>query len=409
MSGLLPVAEALARILASVERSVDTEILPITAAGRRTLSDDLSAMRTQPPFAASSMDGYAVRSGDVAQAPATLRLVGTSAAGHGFAGSIGPRETVRIFTGAPVPDGADAILIQENADAEGDTIVAREPVAPNRFIRRRGLDFHEGDVLLRAGETLDARRLALAAASGHVEIPVRRRPRVGILATGDELVSPGQPAAWDQIIASNALALSELVRASGGEAIDLGIAGDSLPALESAFQRAREAGADLLVTLGGASVGDHDLVQSALHREGLELAFWRIALRPGKPLMHGRLRDMLVIGLPGNPVSAIVCGILFVLPAIRAMLGDPAAGADRSEPARLGCALPANDGRADYMRARLETDPDRLPVVHPEVRQDSSMLSILGHAEALLVRPPHAEAADIGAACRIIRLDRGLV
>jgi molybdopterin molybdotransferase len=222
-------------------------------------------------------------------------------------------------------------------------------------------------------------------------------------------VAPGHEAAWDQIIASNALALADLVRNSGGEAIDLGIAGDTLLALESAFQRARTARADLLVTLGGASVGDHDLVQSALHREGLELAFWRIALRPGKPLMHGRLRDMLVIGLPGNPVSAIVCGLLFVVPAIRALLGDPTAGVDRTEPALLGRALPANDGRADYMRARLETSPDRLPLVLPEVRQDSSMLSILGHAEALLVRPPCAAPAHAGDLCQIIRLDRGLI
>ncbi|KAB1072622.1 molybdopterin molybdotransferase MoeA [Methylobacterium planeticum] len=408
MSGLLPVADALASILASVARPVEAEILPIGEAGRRTLSADIPALRTQPPFDASSMDGYAVRSADVTQVPSRLRLVGTSAAGHGFADVLGPGEAIRIFTGAPVPQGADAILIQENADADGDQVVAREPVVPGRFIRKRGLDFQKGDVLLRASETLDARRLALAAASGHATLAVRRRPKVAILATGDELVAPGETAGWDQIIASNALALADLVRASGGAAIDLGIAGDSLSALEDAFQRARAAGADLLVTLGGASVGDHDLVQSALHREGLELAFWRIALRPGKPLMHGKLRDMLVIGLPGNPVSAIVCGILFVVPAIRALLGDPTAGVDPSEPARLGRALPANDGRADYMRARLETDPDRLPVVYPEDRQDSSMLSILGHSEALLIRAPHAGPAVAGDPCRIIRLDRSL-
>ncbi|MER2269424.1 molybdopterin molybdotransferase MoeA [Methylobacterium oxalidis] len=409
MSGLLPVAEALARILGSVAHPVEAERVGIAAASGRTLAAPVAALRTQPPFPASAMDGYAVRAADLATVPARLRRVGTSAAGHGYAGRVGPGEAVRIFTGAPVPDGADAILIQEDADAEGDAVTAREGVAPGRFVRAAGLDFREGETLLLPGDTLDARRLALAAAAGHAEVAVWRRPRVAILATGDELVSPGATARWDQIVASNALALAALARSAGAEPIDLGIAGDSLPALEDAIRRAREAGADLFVTLGGASVGDHDLVQSALAREGLELGFWRVALRPGKPLMHGRLGEMLVIGLPGNPVSAIVCGMLFVVPAIRALLGDPRAGADRAEPAILGRDLAANDGRADYMRARLDTVPDQLPVAHPEQRQDSSMLSVLGQAEALLVRPPHAPAARSGDPCRIIRLDRAIL
>ncbi|MDR7038002.1 molybdopterin molybdotransferase [Methylobacterium sp. BE186] len=409
MSGLLPVAEALGRILSSVSRPVEAERLGIAAAAGRTLAEPVAALRTQPPFPASAMDGYAVRGADLAGIPARLRLVGTSAAGHGYAGRVGPGEAVRIFTGAPVPEGADVILIQENAEAEGDTVTAREGVSAGRFVRPAGLDFREGDALLQAGESLDARRLALAAAAGHAEVAVRRRPRVAILATGDELVAPGAPVAWDQIVASNALALAALARAAGADPIDLGIAGDSLPALEDAIRRAREVRADLFVTLGGASVGDHDLVQSTLAREGLELGFWRVALRPGKPLMHGRLGEMLVIGLPGNPVSAIVCGMLFVVPAIRALVGDPRAGADRDEPATLGRDLPANDGRADYMRARLDTAPDRLPVAHPEARQDSSMLSVLGQAEALLVRPPHAPAAKAGESCRILRLDRSIL
>ncbi|WP_375462405.1 gephyrin-like molybdotransferase Glp [uncultured Methylobacterium sp.] len=409
MSGLISVAEALARILASVPGPVAAEDVPLSLAAGRTLAADIAALRTQPPFPASAMDGYAVRSTDAAEAGAPLRLVGTSAAGHGFSGTIGPGETVRIFTGAPVPEGADAILIQENAEARAEIIVALEPVAPQKFIRRAGLDFTAGEALLAAGDTLDARRLALAAAAGHARVPVRRKPRVAILATGDELVQPGQTPAWDQIVASNALALAALVNAAGGEAIDLGIAGDTLPALEAAFGQARDARADLLVTLGGASVGDHDLVQAALAREGLELGFWRVALRPGKPLMHGHLGGMLVIGLPGNPVSSIVCGLLFVVPAIRALLGDPRAGEDRSEPARLGRDLPANDGRQDYMRAALDTAPDRLPVAHPESRQDSSMLAVLGRAEALLIREPDAPAARAGDPCRIIRLDRHLL
>ncbi|TXM74297.1 molybdopterin molybdotransferase MoeA [Methylobacterium sp. WL12] len=408
MSGLIPVAEALARILASVPGATAAEDVPLASAVGRTLAVDVVATRTQPPFPASAMDGYAVRAAD-ATGGTRLRLVGTSAAGHGFSGTIGPGETVRIFTGAPVPEGADGILIQENARAEGPTIHALEAVTPHRFVRRAGLDFSEGDVLLTEGDTLDARRLALAAAAGRGRVAVRRKPRVAILATGDELVQPGEIPAWDQIVASNALALAALVNGAGGEPIDLGIAGDTLPALESAFARARSAEADLLVTLGGASVGDHDLVQTALAAEGLELGFWRVALRPGKPLMHGHLGDMLVIGLPGNPVSSIVCGLLFVVPAIRALLGDPRAGADRSEPATLGRDLDANDGRQDYMRAVLDTAPDRLPVAHPESRQDSSMLAVLGRAEALLVRAPHAPAARAGAPCRIIRLDRALI
>ncbi|GJD93501.1 molybdopterin molybdotransferase MoeA [Methylobacterium iners] len=409
MSGLIPVGEALDRILASVARPTEDETVPIAQAAGRTLAADLAALRTQPPFPASAMDGYAVRSADIAATPARLRLVGTSAAGRGFSGSVATGEAVRILTGAPVPEGADTILIQENAERDGDAVIAKEAVAAGRHIRASGLDFREGETLLRAGETLDPRRLALAAAGGHAAVSLRRRPRVAILATGDELVAPGEPAAWDQIVASNGLALAALAREAGGAPIDLGIAGDSLEALGAATERAREAGADLLVTLGGASVGDHDLVQSALNGRGLELGFWRVALRPGKPLMHGRLGDMLVIGLPGNPVSAIVCGLLFVVPAIRALLGDPGAGQTRGEPAILGRGLPANDGREDYMRARIETSADGLPVAHPEVRQDSSMLSVLGQAEALLVRAPHAPPARAGDRCRIIRLDRRIL
>ncbi|MDH2310692.1 gephyrin-like molybdotransferase Glp [Methylobacterium brachiatum] len=409
MSGLIPVADALARVLASVSDPVEAETVPLAQAAGRTLAADVAASRTQPPFPASAMDGYAVRFADASAVGASLKLIGTSAAGHGFSGRIGPGEAVRIFTGAPVPEGADAILIQEDAQAEGETVRVVEPVEQNRFIRRAGLDFTAGETLLVAGMTLDARRLALAAAAGHPRLSVRRRPRVAILATGDELVEPGAEPAWDQIVASNSLALAALASDAGAEIIDLGIAADDHGALEDAFRRAREARADLLITLGGASVGDHDLVQAALAKEGLELGFWRVALRPGKPLMHGRLGDMLVIGLPGNPVSSIVCGLLFVVPAIRALQGDPQAGADRSEPATLGRDLPANDGRADYMRASLAIEPGRLPVASPEQRQDSSMLAVLGRAEALLIRAPHEPAAKAGDPCRIIRLDRRLL
>ncbi len=269
MSGLIPVAEALAKILASVPHPTEAEIVPIARAAGRVLAAPVVSTRTQPPFPASAMDGYAVRAADAGTVGAALKLVGTSAAGHGFNGRLGPGETVRIFTGAPVPEGADAILIQEDADAEGETVRVREAVEANRFIRREGLDFAEGQTLLAEGLSLDARRLALAAAAGRrPDLSVRRKPRVAILATGDELVQPGATPAWDQIVASNSLALAALAEEAGAETIDLGIAADDHAALEAAFRRAREAGADLLITLGGASVGDHDLVQAALAARG---------------------------------------------------------------------------------------------------------------------------------------------
>ena len=332
--------------------------------------------------------------------------VRASAAGHAFAGSLGPGGAVRIFTGAPVPAGADTIVIQEDTDGGEREVEIREASPPGRFIRPAGLDFRSGDALLRAGQRLDARRLALAAAMGHAHLPVRRRPLVAILATGDELVLPGEAAGPDQIVASNPYALRAIVERAGGEALDLGIARDTLPDLQRCIGAAREAGADLLVTLGGASVGDHDLVQTALARDGMELGFWRVALRPGKPLMHGRLGRTLLIGLPGNPVSSIVCGILFVAPAIRALLGDPDAGQDPSEAARLAADLPDNDGRQDYLRASLTRGADGVAEVEAQSRQDSSMLAVLAGSEALIVRPPHAPPAKAGDPCRIIRLDR---
>ena len=400
---LLPVAEALEKILAAIPEPVAMEEVPIAQGAGRTLAADLTALRTQPPFPASAMDGYAVRSADLATVPVRLRLIGTSAAGHGFSGTLQAGEAVRIFTGAPVPEGADAILIQENAATEGETVTAREPVAAGRFLRRAGLDFREGETLVRAGDTLDARRLALAAGAGHAVLPVRRKPRVAVLATGDELVRPGERAAWDQIVASNGLALGALSLEAGAEVIDLGIVRDDLGALREAVGRARAAGADLLVTLGGASVGDHDLVQAALGAEGMELGFWRVALRPGKPLMHGRIGAMTVIGLPGNPVSSIVCGHLFAMPLVEALLGIADPERDRSEAAILAADLPANDERQDYLRATTEIiEGERR--VRPFAKQDSSMLANLSRAEALVIRPAFAEPAKAGEPCRIIKL-----
>ena len=400
--GLMPVADALAQILAAA-RLRGVEDVGLHEAVTRTLAHDVKATRTQPPFPASAMDGYAIRSADcIVGQP--LTLLGEAAAGRAYWGSVGPREAVRIFTGAPVPDGADAILIQENATREGDIILPRESVAAGRFIRPRGLDFAEGEVLLKAGARMDARSVALAAAMGHPVLPVRQRPIISVLATGDELVRPGEPVGPDQIVASNSYAVCAMARAKGAIAHDLGIARDTMASLNERLDAAEAIGTDILITLGGASVGDHDLVQKALTARGMDLGFWKIAMRPGKPLIFGTLGQTIVLGLPGNPVSSIVCTKLFVEPLIAAMLGEPNAAADISEPAILGADMPENDVRQDYVRSRLEPDPSGLPRVIPFGKQDSSMLRLLTESDALLLRAPFAPPAKAGEPVRIIRL-----
>ena len=399
---LLSVADALARVLAGAE-PLPIERVAVGAALGRTLAHDLIARRTQPPFANSAMDGYALRSLD-ALAPGRLRLIGESAAGRPFAGALAPGQAVRIFTGAPIPAGADAVLVQEDAERQGDDLIFEKPQPPGHNIRAIGIDFASGETLLRAGRCLSARDIGLAAAANHAEIEVRRRPRVGVLATGDELVQPGQAIGEAQIVASNNFAVAGLVHACGGEAIDLGIAPDEMSALGQKFAQAAGANADILVTLGGASVGDYDLVQKALTGAGLELGFWRIAMRPGKPLMHGRLGAMHVLGLPGNPVSSAVCAVLFLRPLLRALQGDPQAGADMSEPARLGADVAANDQRQDYLRAVLAQNGDGPPLATPFAPQDSSLVKVLAQADALLLRPPFAPPGKRGDACRILRL-----
>jgi molybdopterin molybdotransferase len=401
---LLSVEQALALVLEAGREPLPAETVPIAQAHGRTLARDLKALRTQPPFPASAMDGYAVRGVDVAKPGGKLAVIGQAAAGHGFSGAVGPGQAVRIFTGAPVPDGADTILIQENAAREGDTVIVRERERQGAFVRRAGLDFSAGETMLTAGRRLDPRAVALAAAMGHPDVCVRKRPLVAILATGDELVRPGEDAGPDQIVASNSYAVAGIAHQAGAEVADLGIAGDTFEALERGIGQAEAAGADVLVTLGGASVGDHDLVQSALARRGMTLGFWRIAMRPGKPLIFGRLGRMIILGLPGNPVSSIVCATLFLVPLLRALMGDPAAGADATEPALLAVDIPANDQRQDYLRATVRTGTEGLPLVTPVRMQDSSMLSLLARADALLLRAPHAPAAKAGDPCRILRL-----
>ena len=401
---LISVEEALRRVLASAAEPLGEEQVGLADAFGRTLSRDLVALRTQPPFANSAMDGYALRASDAAAIPARLKIVGESAAGRAFAGIVRAGEAVRIFTGAPMPDGADAIALQENARRDGEFVTLEAPVAAGDNLRTQGIDFQQGDALLRAGRRLSARDVALAAAAHHPAVWARRSPRVAILATGDELVAPGEPIGPAQIVASNNIFVAGLTRASGGTPLDLGIARDTPEALAEKFAQARRLEADVLVTLGGASVGDYDLVQKALVDAGMELGFWRIAMRPGKPLMHGRIGAMRVLGLPGNPTSSAVCGVLYLRPLLRALVGDPEAGADPGEPARLAVGLPGNGPRQDYMRATLTRDEEGRWLAAPLPDQDSSLVNMLAQARGLIVRPIGAPPARAGEACRVIPL-----
>ena len=399
---LLSVADALARVVEDVE-PLPAEDVPLAQAEGRVLATDLAARRTQPPQDVSAMDGYAVRGADVAIAPATLTLVGEVAAGRPYTGTIEPGETVRIFTGGVLPAGTDTVVIQENTSREGDAIVVEHPAPRGRNVRVAGLDFVKGQVGLRKGRRLTGRDVALAAAMNHATVPVARRPKIAIVATGDELVPPGTEPGPGQIVYSNIFALAAVARREGAEVLDLGILPDKLEETILGVRRAREAGADVLLTAGGASVGDYDLVQPALAAEGLALSFWKVAVRPGKPLLSGRLGAMRVLGLPGNPVSAYVCAVLFLTPLIRALLGRHDVDLPLTTGV-LGRDLRANDERADYMRATLEWRLDGTAVATPFPVQDSSMLVPLAAADCLVVRAPHAPAAAAGSPCVFVKL-----
>ena len=401
---MISVVEARARILAAIA-PVGTEQVSLADAAGRTLAADAVARLTQPPMAVSAMDGYAVRAADVGKVPVTLKVIGTVPAGRPFAGSVGAGEAVRIFTGAPLPEGADTIVIQEDTAAEGAganaRVVVKEAAALGHYVRKAGLDFKAGDALLQAGRLLSPRDVGLCAAMNVPWLTVRRKPRVAILATGDEIVQPGETIGPGQIVSSNSWALAAFVAANGGEAINIGIAPDEKATLKTMAESAR--GADLLVTTGGASVGDHDLVQSALGEIGLSLDFWKIAMRPGKPLMFGKLGTTPLLGLPGNPVSSLVCSLLFLAPMLAKFLGRPETEPRRIT-VRLGTDLKANDQREDYLRAAFARGPDGAVVANPFRAQDSSMMATLAKADGLIVRAPHAPALKAGEPVEVIPL-----
>ncbi|MBI1212223.1 MAG: molybdopterin molybdenumtransferase MoeA [Alphaproteobacteria bacterium] len=398
---MLSVAEASKKVVANL-KPLASEQIPLVSALGCILASNVKAKRTQPPLDVSAMDGYAVRSNDVAKLPAKLKIVGSIAAGQVFAGSVRSGEAARIFTGAPIPRGADTVVIQENTKSDGTTVEVVDGQAPaGKHIRRAGLDFREGDILLRTGHRLTGRDIALAAAMNHTRLDVRRRPRVAILATGDELVPPGTIPGPGQIVGSSAAGLSADVIAWGGTVRDLGIAHDEVTDIRFKSEAAQTA--NLFVTLGGASVGDHDLIQKAL-ADDLDVAFWKIAMRPGKPLIFGRYKSVPFLGLPGNPVSAMVCAHIFLKPMIYALQGYDGP-AHETRQARLTRALPANDERQDYVRAVFRSTPEGQGDVEPFPVQDSSMMRTMSAANCLIVRPPGDPARAQGATVNVMLLD----
>ena len=398
---MLSVPDALARVLALAPQPLACETVPLSDALDRHAAADVTALLTQPPFAAAAMDGYAVRFADLAP-DHPLRLIGESAAGRRYPGHLGPGEAVRIFTGAPLPDGADTVVVQEDTRADGSRVILTGdgPGAPGRHIRAAGLDFCAGDTLIRAGDRLTPARLGLAAAGGHAALPVARRPRVTLLSTGDELVPAGQTPGPDQIVNSNGIMLAALLRQAGAEVRDPGILPDRPEVIRDAIAASSEA--DILVTVGGASVGDHDHVQAALLAAGADIDFWKIAMRPGKPMMLGQRGRAVVLGLPGNPVSAFVCARLFLLPLVRRFL-SPHAPADRWLTGRLDAPLKPNGERDHFMRARVERDGGGWRVT-PLGQQDSSLLVPLAAANALALHPAHAPGRPAGAEIRFLPL-----
>ncbi|KXG86705.1 gephyrin-like molybdotransferase Glp [Agrobacterium bohemicum] len=403
MKPLLPVAEAQARLLGAANPVTAVELVHLTDADQRVLARDLSARLTQPPFDASAMDGYALRAADAPQIGSVLTVIGAAAAGHAFSGIVGNGQVVRIFTGAPLPQGADAVLIQEDAEVlDNSQIRTTFQVTKGRHIRPRGQDFLEGEAVLKAGTELTFTDITLAAAMNHAELCVYRKPVVAVLATGDELVVPGGKPNPAQIIASNTFGVSALARKAGAEILDLGIVPDDETLIRAAIDKAIAGRADILVTLGGASVGDHDLVQAALKAQGMVLDFWRIAMRPGKPLIVGAIGEMQVLGLPGNPVASLVCSLLFLEPLIKKRGHRQIVS--RETTAKTATTLKANDQRQDYLRARIIGHENDQPIVEAFTKQDSAMMKTMAHSDCLIVRAPHAPELEAGGECLMVRL-----
>jgi len=402
---LLPVDEALSRILAGLTPG-DVETCALAESTGRVVACDVASRLSLPPESVSAMDGYAVRAEDCQKAGVCLTRIGESAAGRPWEGQLGAGDAVRIFTGAVLPAGSDCVVLQEDVIAytedDGAVITLKEAPRAGQFIRPAGLDVTAGDLILPAGAVMSARLIALATSAGHTEISVWPRPRVGVLSTGDELVLPGETPARGQIISSNATYLSAFIRACGGIPVDLGIARDRAGAMLEQV-RAAPMPLDMVVTTGGASVGTHDHIVSDLSSAGTELGFWKIAMRPGKPLLHGRIDGIPVLGLPGNPVSSAVCANIFLRPAIARLSGtrhDPQLVA-----ARLETDLQENDRRQDYLRANLSHDEAGAPWVTAAGKQDSSMISVFANANALIIRPPFDPEKSIGDAVMVMPLD----
>lgn len=398
---MISVEDARQNILSSLT-PVSTETVSLNAASGRILAEDIRARRTQPPADMSAMDGYAVKADDVKTVPVSLSVVGEAPAGGSYDKAVQSGEAVRIFTGGPLPEGADAIVIQEDTERAGDTVLIKESSEKGKFVRKAGIDFKEGDIGLQAGKNLTPRDIGLLAAMNVPWVTVRRKPVIALLSTGDELVRPGEPVGPNQIISSNALLVAAMIEKAGGIPLDLGIAMDNEASLRQMAEGAKSA--DMLVTLGGASVGDHDLVQAVLGKEGLEIDFWRIAMRPGKPLMFGDLAGTPMLGMPGNPVSSMVCSYIFLYPAIDALCGR-----EKRRPATvkaiLGHDLKQNDRREDYMRARIIDEKNSQPVVELFNNQDSSLLTRLSSANCFIRREPFADALTKGSEVEAILLD----
>ncbi|MEM7191318.1 MAG: gephyrin-like molybdotransferase Glp [Pseudomonadota bacterium] len=393
---LITVSDALG-LLEEGLTPLGAEQVPLSQAHGRVLAEDLSARLTQPPFDASAMDGYAVRGADVAVLPASLEVIGESAAGAGFAGVLAPLQAVRIFTGAPVPAGADTVVIQEETEVAGNSLVVKE-ARQGAHIRPKGQDFVMDDVLLKSGKRISARDVMLAAAMNYADVPVRIAPRLAVLSTGDEIVPPGDSVGPDQIVASVSYGISSLARAQGADVIDLGIAKDDPAALSDAIGRCADA--DVLVTIGGASVGERDLVKSALTEAGLEFVFNKVAMRPGKPVFCGQMGATRVLGLPGNPVSAYICAVVFLLPLLRSLLGETHQAAPQA--ASLASALPQNGPREHFQRATSVFSDDGTRLVEVRASQDSSLMAALASADCLIRRPANAPGLPAGSKVEIL-------